>query len=834
MKRIGVSLRLRPIRFAFLVRPNKDNKSNIQRIFEINTCLWGGMYNPIIPYFELIPSWWSRDRRYWQKSSQIIEGYLNFFEPDFIIEAEEGLGKKLDLPEDIIVNIKDFHFDESYPGYKEIRGVNVFGIYKKLYHKEYKFVRRHKHEIIMVQVEKERFKLFTSCIFGAFPIEKSLSYIEKGYKDAFDPEVISLDSKKLEKIYNKPYGCPLDIGCEDIDIFHSDRTDPMIFILDVTQPRDLIDFWNLRAYKRRVLAIPLQWIDSLSEFCKNFVVRNYKPLPGNPHGVMIQPTFLFSRSLKEEKVEKIKPYLSVKKKGAVSLQYWYPSFWEKKPDIVWSPNRPVLTAKVKSIETTVVDDKGNIRFGILSPDFVGRYHGAYCWANVVHLGDSEYRDEIATVFPTSLRNPNFPKLSSINERVLSNTEGLVCYLRNRNSEEYWKVLDGLSAFIDWFKTQKIEANISDAGKTLLQVIRSFQGFWGVSYISYPIIIERLNAMACKLSKITEDTDNDKQKEYLGRTVEFNALKAEIHEMDQINDAWKTKLLESLLKYNVIKLGLEVKCSICEHRNWYAIDSLRYELTCENCITKFSFPEENPSNRKINWCYRVIGPFSKPDYAQGAYTSALALRFFKELDSGLSSSLTWSTSLNMKFESGKNTEADFILWYQRKRIIENDYGVELVFGESKSFANDSFEENDVKNMKDLALEFPGSILVFATMKSQLSQGEKSKISTLAKWGRGNTPSGLTRAPVIILTATELFSQTGLGFKYIWKEKGGRRAKLIEPAYVRTDNLRVLADLTQQVYLNLPSYHKWLDEKWEIKKARRRNRKLKEKRKTKTSE
>ena len=41
---------------------------------------------------------------------------------------------------------------------------------------------------------------------------------------------------------------------------------------------------------------------------------------------------------------------------------------------------------------------------------------------------------------------------------------------------------------------------------------------------------------------------------------------------------------------------------------------------------------------------------------------------------------------------------------------------------------------------------------------------------------------------------------------WKEKGGRHEKLIKPAAisVRLDNLRILADLTQQLYLGMPSY------------------------------
>ena len=41
---------LRPIRFAFRVRP--DDKKGTLEIFRINTCFWGGRSNPVTPYFK--------------------------------------------------------------------------------------------------------------------------------------------------------------------------------------------------------------------------------------------------------------------------------------------------------------------------------------------------------------------------------------------------------------------------------------------------------------------------------------------------------------------------------------------------------------------------------------------------------------------------------------------------------------------------------------------------------------------------------------------------------------------------------------------------------------
>lgn len=93
MSSITVDVRLRPVRCAFLVRP-EDAKRTLE-IFRICTCLWGGKYNPIIPFFKRIPQWWERKGYRFESASQIVNGYLDFFEPDFLVESEKGLSNGL-------------------------------------------------------------------------------------------------------------------------------------------------------------------------------------------------------------------------------------------------------------------------------------------------------------------------------------------------------------------------------------------------------------------------------------------------------------------------------------------------------------------------------------------------------------------------------------------------------------------------------------------------------------------------------------------------------------------------------------------------------------------
>jgi len=191
-----------------------------------------------------------------------------------------------------------------------------------------------------------------------------------------------------------------------------------------------------------------------------------------------------------------------------------------------------------------------------------------------------------------------------------------------------------------------------------------------------------------------------------------------------------------------------------------------------------------------------------------------------------SKVTWSSGQELTLASGRKLEADFILWNQRKQMFGNDHATEIVFGEAKSFGKDAFKQDDIDKMKLLAQFFPGAIFVFASMKEaeELSQEEVSRIRKLAEWGREyNKERKQSRAPVIVLTGTELFTPHYLDIS--WKEKGGKHKELIEPGWVRTDNLRVLADITQQLYLKMPSYGKWREDKWKKSAERRKKRVIK---------
>ncbi len=250
-----------------------------------------------------------------------------------------------------------------------------------------------------------------------------------------------------------------------------------------------------------------------------------------------------------------------------------------------------------------------------------------------------------------------------------------------------------------------------------------------------------------------------------------------------------RIHQQLIDAKVFQLGIELQCPVCTKHSWHSVKGADYELQCSECLTHFSFP---PSSKEVKWAYRTLGPFSSANQADGAYTVLLTLRFFSHL-----LLLGGATTPLMSFTAQKKQmklEADLALFFQVPGLVNPNY--ELIFAECKTF-ND-FQKRDVDRMKDLGKEFPDAVLVFATLKGDLSDNEKKILFPMVNDSRKNWMSGNPFNPVLILTGTELFWQSDLSE---WKQKMERKIRFIRYPNAPRSELLVLCDFTQQVYLNI---------------------------------
>lgn len=793
MNKIKLDIKLRPIRFVFLVKPN--DKRNLLKIFQINTILWGGKFNPIIPFFKKTPKWWNKSYKAYS-AKQIIDNYLDFFEPDFIVEAEKGLSDNIVFEKERILQLDNLLKEDKYG--ENRYGLSVNDLYIHLYEKKYQFERRHKLNILHVKAKQKYLKPFTSCVFGSFIDEKEFSYFEKNYFDIFEPNEIQLDAKSLAEIYKSQYFTPVDIGHIKIDIqYHEKLPNPRLFIMDIKETKDLIDFWNLRTIYKNVIAIPKQWIKELSPFCKDFILKHHRPSPWQEEH-MLNSTTMFSRSISENEAKNIySDYIQIDIQGANTIQFWYPDIKVEQSDWVTGIKRPRLKYTEVKKEISLSDDENHqIYFETLFPDFAEKYDNKIRWANVINIEDWSFKNQVATNFPTNYRNPNFPKFDFYRNFLLPTTEGLTTFPEYIYSSHRWRLDSGTKTINQWLDNYCIKAVVSDAGKATQQIIDTIGGVTQVYSLTNRNVIEQLNKMAntpltrsFQIKKFENQINKHISKSILGHT--------------------RTEILVS---QKVVELGLELKCSKCDSWNWYKINNLDYNLICNRCLKTFNFPITKPTKSDFSrWAYRVIGAFALPDYARGGYAASLAIHFF-ERNIGFSNELstTWSGGQELTLKSGEKAEADFILWTQKKETVGLNKPTDIVFGEAKSFAKDAFKDSDIEKMKLLAETFPKSILVFATMKEfdEFSQDEIIRLRKLAEWGRGyNNKNKQIRAYVMVLTGLELFIDDYDGLSRAWEKKGGKHQELISHSMVKyhLNNLKLLAELTQQLYLDMPSYH-----------------------------
>ena len=773
MNNIRVDIRLRPIRFGFLVRP--DDAENILEIFRINTCLWGGMFNPIIPFFESVPAWLEKEGCSLENTKQIIDGYLDFFEPDFLVEAEDGLADGFDFDPNRVVPLKRILEEEGKRGWDGY-GLSVIDLYRYLYTKEFQFERRHKEPVVNVQPADSTFDNFVAANFGSFPIQEQFGYFERDYKGVFDPEHKTLDANELSRLYKAEYVSPLRIGHDNLRIDYHERLLPTLFILDAQASEDLVEFWNLRAIHKHVLAIPVQWITALASFCKEFKPKRH--------------ALMFAHSLPEERGKEIREnYLRVNQK-----QSWWPSaylpLWRNLSRGESRTTRPTLAAAAVSrmnIYVQIDEDNPEIQFDPLLPEFAAEYGNRHRVANVVRLQNRSSTGQIATVFPCNYRKSAFPKFGLAWDFPLPTKEGFVIFLKHRNLAKRWGLTDGTTAFNQWFKNNQISATPSDAGRATQQIIQTLGDFEDVGCLAHKGVIQLLNKIASRP---------------VSKTIHYQKFRKKIDNAVANGISGKS-IFETLVKRRAVEIGLDLKCNKCSKWSWYSVKQLDYSLICNFCFKPFDFPVVDPiDNKHSKWAYRLIGPFAQPDYAQGGYAAALAIRFFANvINEDSRAEATWSSGQELELPTGKKVESDFILWNQHKEPFGLDYLTDTVFGEAKSFY--TFEQKDIDKIKLLAESSPGSILVFAAMKDgpDFSKKEIERLKKLAEWGREyDNCRKQSRAPVIILTGTELFTKYSL--KDSWEKKGGKHKEIIERAQGRFDNLRVLADLTQQLYLGMP--------------------------------
>jgi len=781
--RITISQRSRPLRFGYLLRGFYDDHG-FRAGIRLFTSLWGGMYNCFIPVYRRRPGWWRGS----QSGQEITRGYVDAFEPDFLIAENSELADEVDYDTNRILMASDLIRQDQFAPFSH--GIGVHELFGWMWKKDYQYVKRTPPEIVVPQAAERRFGALVAACFGEYPSrDDRRPDFEAEFKRVFDARDLPVSAEEFMRLNTEPVGYPLDAGRADLEVPR--RGGPMgrlVFFLDPGSTQDLVDFWNLRAYGMSATVVPLPWFDELKHPVRALVHAGHRPHPMQPER-MLWTTALSAQSHDPRGLKALLASLEADPPTCIQPGS-YPRIWAKAPRFVYRPRRGRIVASRGEAEVTLRGE--HIHFQGCSLPFkpLPSPQRKADSVRVIRLRDWSGLSGVAAAFPPDLKSVNTVVQSFPKHEVWSSSEGIVTTCEGAEPRFYWKLPKSRDVCRAWLRQHGFAFEMASAGELLEAAVRRLGGLHGAWLLASEDLVRLLNRMAGRGDRPA-------------KTYEGSRLVEEI-EKTTGDRGQAISILHRLIRSRVLQLGAEIQCAHCRQHNWYRVKRLSVSLHCHRCLRDFSFPIEHPQ-KKISWRYRTIGPFAVENYIMGGIPVLLALPILGGGGGSLSSAgITWCPSFKLKRNGVDWAEIDALAIVEQSG--PQSPSALAVFVEAKSYGGkgEVFSSKDATRMRKLAKRFPGAVLVFATLSPKLTRAEKDLILPLARAGREPIGEDDWKNPVVVLTGQELFSEAGP--PYCWD--GIHEAADVRQGFWSPGGLLGLADATQQLYLDMESYDEYI--------------------------
>ena len=775
LKPISTTVSLRPVRIGFFVDPM--DRRRLSDVLRIATCLWGGALCPLIPVMGRVPAAWRKALHHRSSPIKVTQGYLRFFEPDVFVETAAGQfdraglntsrafgGRKRFMQLDEIIGREI----NAAPRFEV--GVDMFSVYAHLYRSGLQYQQRHAVEHLSFTRGDRIGEAFCETAYGLFPQNADLQFVRQAYVDVTDAKSVAPDVDAWRQVAEGGARYPLRYTLHNLDRQFSDRGDPSVFIFDPLHGPDVVDAWNFRLFNRDPLLVNVHWLEQARDHILQRIQLNHRPLPTNPHGVMIGTTIHIARSLNRTAVLERLNLPADLPPWSVTTQDWYDPIWQDfEEERVFRPSLAMVHARR---ETTELTPSGSsdlfIRPPVLAPDFETNFPSAGpAWVNTVQLRSYNPNTPLAEALPSAaVPLTDYAPVRGFVNAIYPSREGYVAFRAMAETTGTVQIATRDQAVTSWLKSRGLEASPSDAGRIADQVIASLGGLWGAHLLKSDAILKLLDSMA-RSRVVRADGASE---EFPDSTAPVKTWVDTVKRVDQRKGGFGKNRLDALVEAKALQLGLAAPCPHCAKENWFSLDEVATTVHCVRCRKDFAFPQSQPSMDRFK--YRVVGPFATPHYAQGGYCVALTLAWLNDFRS--MDPFTYTTSLELKLADGSRLETDFFAWKGSQTLGRRGKDPQTLVGECKSLANDGFKAVDIDRLKALAEALPGAFLVCATLKPAFSAQEVSRLRGLVKWGWRRRAVDRPPTPVILLTGVDLLAdEPGL---YPWEKAGGRLAQI----------------------------------------------------------
>lgn len=794
----SADIKVRPLKLALMVDPN--SALQVREAIRLASTQWGGKFFPIIPVHKRMPTSWRDGVLRAPPAHDVVKGYLDGFDPDILVQFGRELpnyvlGSKLKVlkPADFWSGGRDQ--DANEPAY----GIGVLDVLQDIFREHFKFKAKYPLKAI-IPVIPRGLGLFWASVFGEYPTHIAEA-IDKQFADALDISKPEVRADKFRELTDGNVLFPRRVTqwATRVQGGNGYLRKASVFFMDASKIEDVIDFWNLRASGRQVLPLPKQFLEeeSFRQVVLEFLDEHRRSWGRAGNGFDVASLIRIRHSTMDE-MQAFATSLALPsadgKPGAatqrMSLQHWYPRLWDE-----WARGKDGGVADVYGEDQETIDIEGeghrSMRLKSLIPSF-GRANWYGSQGRCVNEFDLRLYgadEHLAEVYPKVEGNQLLQAITGnigLYGEWRVGRHGLARIVR-RVSGELRKAPESEKIFFAWLKDRGWEAKLSSPGILAKQIYKRLGGVVGMLADKDVLaLIEHMNGGPVSRGGAQKN----------GRVVAEREVS-----VIEVKRKLNANRYEWFIQKGIFKLGLQTKCPNCQRNSWFSMTTLKEELDCPKCFNTFS-AAGNIDQGRGSWFYRTAGPFSVPNFADGAFSVLLTLEAF----AGRITSGRRSTSVP-SFEAtapGKvNLEADLAMFWRDGSYGDDTEGI--LFGECKSYG--PFKPKDFQRMRYLAEMFPGAVLVFSTLRPSLNKEEIAALKRLAKFGRKYWKAERPLNPVLVLTGAELLT---------WQPPPLCWDAELQKRFHNVHSLMEHCNASQQIYLGLPSWQ----EDWHAASDRRR--------------
>lgn len=713
----------RPLRIGFCVR--HDSAEDIVKAAELNTLLWGGIYNPIIPV---------------GKNTEFGSQLIRLFQVDLLYPVSH-------TPEidQFITNHKHLQWRNPYDKLlfhqfdKELRmGVlDVSNIINHYWETEFK-IRKRSNCILPTWSKYDPLAPVFTLEFGNYPKEPKLSYDHRmGYLRGLRAKAQRIVKGKAVDVGLYGKMMPIFVTEDRLSLSGSNWgwESHGIYLGEPDNPVDLINFWNLRAAAINLHFVPLSGVSRVKDFIKKHVDRIYKRDAAQrfPRGF----GFWYRGEIGEETVKKVAKELIEEGKARshcrVSEHLWNglnvkppkPEFESKtvlaNVDMVYGtpsvsfqlPEKPAEKEKDNSDQDLVVEihPLGEFEYEgyTLKLPFLPDLNEWYS-RNVVFDPDELRvgKDEIGVI--TDIHDGTLTLHPLKNQEVIKQIFSR-CQIEAKPSKPgliAQRLVERMGDLDDCrvFKVRGVRKLISSLSPT--------------EYVTYSTAIQNIR-----------DLDNN------GKPSFDNHKSLHIQKRDT-PDLSPQEVFDYLLEKNVFTAGLVPICPNCELEFWLSLRDADEQVKCEYCGYEFKIATQ--LRDRGDFRFRRSGLFGRADNQEGSIPVILTL--LQLLRRNGMSRFMHSTGLKLDSKThGIDCEIDLAI--VSKKNFEDK--VAVLIGECKT--RDKITEQDIDNLMRVKQVLDKNGVVTYLLFSKTSEFSKEEL-------RKFHPLVAQNVYPIIFTATEL--------------------------------------------------------------------------------